>query len=148
MVGPELHVALATPDDAPAIQRLLGEVASPFEVAVELQRSYARLLVARRGERGRVLAFLLAWHVADEAHLIDVVVAPEERRGGIGRALLASLLREARARAARVVLLEVRKSNTPAIALYRGAGFVEVGERPRYYSDGEDALLMRLELLS
>jgi ribosomal-protein-alanine N-acetyltransferase len=44
-------------------------------------------------------------------------------------------------------LLEVRRSNAPAIALYRALGFVETGVRKGYYSDdGEDALVFRLEL--
>jgi ribosomal-protein-alanine N-acetyltransferase len=46
-----------------------------------------------------------------------------------------------------VVLLEVRVSNQAAASLYRSFGFREVGIRPRYYADnGEDALLMDLEL--
>ena len=40
------------------------------------------------------------------------------------------------------VVLEVRASNAPAQALYRRAGFVVDGRRPRYYPDGEDAVLM------
>src|SRR5687768_15728706 len=57
------------------------------------------------------------------------------------------LLAYARARSARLVLLEVRRSNAAAIALYRALGFEEAGVRRGYYSDdGEDALEFRLEL--
>jgi len=48
----------------------------------------------------------------------------------------------ARAFGGETVTLEVRERNTPAIALYRGLGFSVAGRRPRYYGDGEDALIM------
>lgn len=51
-----------------------------------------------------------------------------------------------RSPAAELVLLEVRASNSPALALYTSLGFERVGLRKRYYSDGEDAVLMTLLL--
>jgi ribosomal-protein-alanine N-acetyltransferase len=132
--------------DAPALRALIADGLSPFDVETELARSYARLWVVRRSAEQHVLGFLLAWDVADELHLIDVIVAPSERRRGFGRALVETLLTYGRARAARIVLLEVRRSNLAAQRLYASLGFEEVGERTAYYSDGEDALLLRLTL--
>lgn len=109
----------------------------------ELARPWARLRVAR-GERGRVLGYILFWHVVDEVHVINVAVAPEERRKGIGRALVGALLGYARANAVVKLLLEVRASNSAAIALYESAGFQRFNVRPRYYGDGEDAVEMLL----
>jgi ribosomal-protein-alanine N-acetyltransferase len=83
----------------------------------------------------------------DEAHVIRLAVEASQRRGGVGRALLDALLAWARERAAGAVVLEVRDSNAPAQALYAAAGFVADGRRPRYYPDGEDALLWRLMLV-
>jgi ribosomal-protein-alanine N-acetyltransferase len=58
-----------------------------------------------------------------------------------------TVIAEARAGSARLLLLEVRASNAPALALYRSAGFFEHGVRRAYYSDnGEDAVEMRLTL--
>lgn len=140
-------VSLARREDIPVIAGLLAETDSPFDPERELTRPYARLWVARPGAgTGGVAGFLLAWHAADELHLIDLVVAPSARRQGFGRALVNHLIEHARGSGARVVLLEVRKSNAAAVRLYEGAGFIVAGERPRYYSDGEDALEMRLEL--
>jgi ribosomal-protein-alanine N-acetyltransferase len=81
-----------------------------------------------------------------EAHLIDLIVAPTERRRGFGRALLETLLAHAKARDLRLILLEVRRSNAAARTLYTSFGFEEVGERAAYYADGEDALLFCLTL--
>lgn len=107
----------------------------------ELARSWARLFVART-DGGRIAGYLLFWHVVDEAHVINVAVAPEERRHGIGRALVAFLLEHARANGIVKLLLEVRASNAAAIGLYEKAGFTRFNVRERYYGDGEDAVEM------
>jgi ribosomal-protein-alanine N-acetyltransferase len=140
------RIALATPRDSGAIARLLEHADSRFDVEAELARRHARLWVAGVEESGDVAGFLLAWHVADELELLDLVVDPALRRRGAGRALVAELCAYAREQRARLVALEVRKSNQAAIALYRGFEFAPSGERKRYYSDGEDALEMRLDL--
>ncbi len=82
------------------------------------------------------------WRVADEVEVLFVATAPAWRRQGVARALLVHALQAARDEGAARALLEVRRSNAPAIALYRALGFEVVGERRRYYDDGEDALLM------
>lgn len=95
---------------------------------------------------------LLAWGAVlsarggQEADILSLGVHPSARRRGLGMRLLRRLGRAAAARGARVVFLEVRVDNAPAIALYQQAGFETVGRRPRYYQPGDvDALLMRAE---
>jgi ribosomal-protein-alanine N-acetyltransferase len=134
----------AAPAEREAVQALAAEAASPFDVGAELARAFARIWVAAAGER--LDGFLLAWDVADEVHLLDLVVARPARRAGVGFALVEALLAHARERGARLVLLEVRRSNAAAQALYRKAGFATDGERPAYYADGEDAILMQKTL--
>jgi len=112
----------------------------------ELARTWARLRVAQRG--GALLGYVLFWHVADEVHLLNVAVAPDARRGGVGRALVEDVLAYARAHAVAKVLLEVRASNGPAIALYEALGFEPFNVRKRYYDDGEDALELVFTLAS
>jgi ribosomal-protein-alanine N-acetyltransferase len=115
--------------------------------ADELLRPWARLDILRHGATDRVVAFCNYWLVADELHILNVAVHPEERRRGHAARLLRHMLDEARRQAARVASLEVRVSNLAAAALYRKFGFREVGVRPKYYAnDGEDALLMDKEL--
>jgi [ribosomal protein S18]-alanine N-acetyltransferase len=117
------------------------------QIREELARPWARLWVARAKQGGaNAVAFLLAWHVADELHVLDVATHPELRRRGYGRALMQQALAYAREHAIRHVLLEVRRSNTPAIRLYRDCGFFAMGIRKRYYQDGEDAVEMVLVL--
>ncbi len=112
----------------------------------ELARPHARLDVARRGP-GEVVGYVNFWLVADEVHLLAIATHPDARRGGIGATLLRHLVDGARARAARLVTLEVRAGNEPAIGLYRRFGFVDVAMRRGYYGDDdEDAIVMILEL--
>lgn len=97
----------------------------------------------------RVLGYGLLSLGAEEAHLLNVCVVPDAQGGGCGRRLLRALLQMAHRRGAGRVYLEVRPSNTAAIALYHAEGFNEIGRRPRYYpaSNGrEDALVMAIEL--
>ena len=80
------------------------------------------------------------------ADVQTIAVAPEAEGAGIGSALLATLIEEAKARGADDVLLEVRADNPRAQRLYRWFGFEQIHIRPRYYRDGADALIMRLDL--
>ena len=92
---------------------------------------------------GRVLGYVGMMYVLDEGYIANVAVAPEARRQGVGRALIAELLRRADELELAFVTLEVRPSNSAAIALYSGFGFEPVGRRKNYYDKpSEDALLM------
>ena len=75
-----------------------------------------------------------------------IAVVPEQEGKGIGSALLTELIVESRRRHAQDVLLEVRSDNPRAQQLYRRFGFEQIHVRPRYYRDGVDALIMRLQL--
>ncbi|MCU0249492.1 MAG: ribosomal protein S18-alanine N-acetyltransferase [Vicinamibacterales bacterium] len=81
--------------------------------------------------------------VAGEVQINNVAVRPEHRRSGFGRALVEHALEHGRAAGALTALLEVRRSNLAAQRLYLSLGFVQVGERRRYYSHPEeDALVL------
>jgi ribosomal-protein-alanine N-acetyltransferase len=82
---------------------------------------------------------------ADEAHLLNLCVKPQAQRQGFGRKMLAHLIDLARRAGADMILLEVRATNYPAIALYTAMGFGEIGQRKNYYparQGREDALLL------
>ncbi len=116
---------------------------SEEQLRAEIIRPWARLWVARELEYGLV-AFVIVWHVADEIHVLNIATRADRRREGIARALMDHVVAFARAAGAKHVLLEVRRSNLPAIALYRGLRFFAMGVRTRYYQDDEDAIEMVL----
>jgi ribosomal-protein-alanine N-acetyltransferase len=109
----------------------------------DLRSKRAICLVARVA--GNLAGYAVAWILKWEMHIGNIAVAESCRRRHIGSALLQELLNRARLRRIRMVTLEVRMSNRPAIRLYRKFGFTEVAIKPDYYhGEGEDALVMAL----
>ena len=104
-------------------------------------------LVAIQPESGAVTGFAVASPMPPQAELESIAVVPAAQRRGVARHLFGALLAEFAPKGVTEVLLEVRASNHPALALYRTLGFAETGRRPRYYADPvEDAVLMNLRL--
>ena len=97
-----------------------------------------------------IIAYGVLLFAPGEAQILNLTVAPEARRLGLGRTLLRRFLADARARGAAQCFLEVRESNVAAIELYAGEGFAPVARRIGYYpANGdarEDALVMRKSL--
>lgn len=97
-------------------------------------------------EEGRVYGYVCLMSLFEEAQILNVAVAPDSRGRGIARRLLEHAIGIAQEKGAEFMALEVRASNSPAIALYRQLGFTEVGVRARYYDSIEDAILMEKPL--
>jgi len=89
---------------------------------------------------------LLARVAAEDAEVLTLAVAPDRRRLGIGRTLLTAAIAEVRRRGATALFLEVATANVAAQALYREAGLTEAARRRRYYPDGSDAIVLRMNL--
>lgn len=93
-----------------------------------------------------MLGYAVLMPAVDEAQLLNISIAAEQQRKGWGRRLLYEIMEIARGMNLRRVLLEVRPSNVAALALYRAAGFHEIGLRRGYYAAAgqrrEDAIVM------
>lgn len=96
-------------------------------------------------------SFALGRVIAGEAELLTLVVDPQERRQGRGRACLAAYEAEALLRGAQRSFLDVAEDNAAAIALYSALGYTECGRRKAYYQTetgaGRDALTLSRRLL-
>lgn len=95
---------------------------------------------------GEIVGYAGLMCIEPIADVQTIAVVPECEGQGIGSALLTALIAESRRRRAADVLLEVRADNPRAQQLYRRFGFEQIHVRPRYYRDGVDALIMRLQL--
>lgn len=141
-----MNIRPAVPSDAEAILALeRASFAVPWsESSIRgdlASNPAAHYLVAV--EEGCVVGYIGMWAILDEAQVMDVAVAPAARRRGIGRALVARMIEEARELGLDRILLEVREKNTGAIALYAAMGFESDGLRRGYYpDDGDNAILM------
>ncbi len=96
----------------------------------------------------RMVAFCIVSYVADESELINIVVDPDSHGQGLGRLLLQQAI-DLLPKHINGMFLEVRESNTSAIALYDSMGFIETGMRKGYYpaeQGRENAILMALDL--
>lgn len=98
------------------------------------------------------VGFILGRAIAGEAEILTLAVAPDQRRLGVGLALVEALATDARARGAASIYLEVAADNPAAQALYRKAGFARAGLRRGYYARGGglpvDALVLSRTLNS
>jgi ribosomal-protein-alanine N-acetyltransferase len=120
----------------------------------EINRTNSNLLVARLhagdsvGEPPpEVAGYICFWSVAGEIQILNIAVRKSLRRRGIARKLIELAIRTGWEQHARLVTLEVRKSNLSARKLYESFGFRVTGERPDYYEvQKESAIIMKLDI--
>ena len=118
---------------------------SEASIAAELHNPLSTWFVDE--EDGVVTGYIGAQAVPPEADIMNLAVSPDCRRQGIGEKLLCTMTEVLHSRGIDTLFLEVRPSNTAAIALYERCGFVQAGRRPKYYvNPPEDALILRKEL--
>ena len=86
------------------------------------------------------------WMTMPHAEIVQIIVEPRYRKQGYGRMMMQAMLKQCAAAGVEAVTLEVRVSNTQAIAFYEQFEFEIVSRRKRYYQDGEDAWLMMKSL--
>ena len=170
-VGPRTPVQICcfapNPEDIPAIvdldQRSLGGLWSSKTYLRELESPNSCLRILGKSleniedsgskpskhsmapmavEPASVIGVGCYWEIVDEAHITVLAIDPCYHRRGLGCWLLIKLLQDACQRQLQRATLEVRASNSRAIALYQSFGFEALGTRKRYYPDGEDALIL------
>ena len=143
-----MTVRASQPEDAPAIAAI-ESIASPSPWSLDaIEAQLGSALDASwvaQSSRG-IVGHLLTRVVAGEAEVLTLVVHPDAQRQGHARRLMQRAAQRWEQRGVRLAFLEVRQRNAAARALYLGMGWTETGVRPRYYSDGQDAVLMQVTL--
>lgn len=145
MAAKEIRYRDMVPEDAAEVEQVERACfhipwsrESFWQEAANEQTAY---VLALSGDR--VAGYGGEWIVAGEAQVTNVAVHPDFRGRGIGKGLMRELIQRAKARGATAMTLEVRPSNTAALALYERFGLRSVGRRKGYYQDnGEDALIL------
>ena len=99
------------------------------------------------GNRPKIVGFVIFHIAADVSEIYNIAVESGHARTGIGWELMSAAIQDSTRRKAEKVVLEVRKSNNPAINFYLKFDFKIAGERKNYYSNPvEDAYVMELEI--
>lgn len=112
----------------------------------ELENPLA-LWLAAVDSGGTLLGYVGSQSCFEEADVLNLCVAPEARRRGVGEALMRELEKRLPPKGVEKITLEVRASNDPAIALYEKLGYARVGLRKSYYEKPrEDALILQKQL--
>lgn len=114
-----------------------------FEREFQLEYSHKYVLELD----GEVIGYFVVWVIHDTANLMNFAIKKGYWGMGYGKILMSFLVESFKDKVSSISL-DVRKSNVRAIRLYRSLGFQIVSERPRYYSDGENAYQMVLETSS
>lgn len=111
----------------------------------EMSNNLAKYYVAKTPD-GELVGYAGTWHIIDEGHITTIAVKKSHLRQHIGEAIMVKILEDCYKEGIKYLTLEVRVSNTPAIALYTKYGFNSLGTRKGYYQDNnEDALIMWTE---
>jgi [ribosomal protein S18]-alanine N-acetyltransferase len=137
-------------EDATRVAEILREAREAASWSEDVLRETALLpgvaaFVSKRS--GAISGIVVGRQVLDEAEILNLAVTTGMRRQGEGRALVSHILQRFAEHTVSRVFLEVRESNTGAIAFYRGLGFQAVGARRDYYRDPtEAAMVMELWL--
>lgn len=97
-------------------------------------------------DNGELVGLAGGMVIEHDVQILDIAVAPERRRAGIARKLLAHVSYDAQMLGCTTASLEVEDGNAPAMALYEHLGFKQIGRRRNYYGQGTDALVMQAEL--
>jgi ribosomal-protein-alanine N-acetyltransferase len=109
----------------------------------ELKRERARYFVGEID--GQVAGYMGYWEAPEEAHIINLAVAPRFRQKGLGFQMMEYCLRFAYKKGARLATLEVRESNEAALKLYEKMNFRIVAIRKKYYSDNQENAVVMLK---
>lgn len=144
-----IHLELAGREQGPALIKLDAQASHWPWPDTALDRHLNQQHVLSAFAEDVLVGFLVAQSVLDETSLLHLVVGREHQGQGFGAAILTIWLKQLSLLGQGRCLLEVRKSNAPAVSLYRKMGFTEIGRRPGYYateSGAETAIVMALAL--
>lgn len=139
-------IRYAKKEDIPVLVKLEEELfpvnpwdANQFQYELE-ENPFAMIFVDERNDV--IVGYVDLWIQYEQAQIANIAVSKEKQSEGIGDHLLKTAIQAAMEYGCENVSLEVRLSNSHAIALYEKNDFIEVSVRKHYYEDGEDAKLM------
>lgn len=142
-----MHCRKMSPSDLESVLRIQNELAFQNWTIKQLESecssplSIALVLILNE----QVIGYLFIKVIGDEAELLSIAIKSDYSRIGAGSFLWREGVSSLKEKNVRSVFLEVRENNITAQLFYKKHGFINIGIRKHYYSDGENALLFRLD---
>jgi len=148
---PSSSLRPVTLDDLDAVTAVEARVhVAPWtkaNFAEELVKPYSVTWVLTDDETdSEILAYCVFWAMGEAIEILNIAVDLPHRGHGFAKRILQQVIREGNQTGAKHLIRHVRKSNLPAVGLYQRAGFVITQYRKSFYTNGEDAYHMSLEL--
>ena len=94
----------------------------------------------------QVLGYFVATHSPDSVDLLNICIHPEYQHQGLGTQLFDYLIQQLQTLSLNTIFIEVRASNKSTLLFYQKLGFKAIDSRKKYYSNGEDAKILRLQI--
>ena len=94
-------------------------------------------------KNAKVRGYIFGWQLNDDFHINNIAVHLSERRKGVAKKMIDNIIFNLKIKN---IFLEVSSSNDKAINLYKKAGFEKNGLRKKYYQNGNDAILYKMEI--
>lgn len=113
---------------------------------LESQSAHVSLALLHQGQSLNGFSLFRPDHPGSTAHLDKIVISRDLRKKGIGRWLLKDSMEQLELQGIRNFTLEVEEDNQSAFDLYKGLGFIELHRVEKYYSNGQNALVMQRTL--
>ncbi|MBO4293093.1 MAG: ribosomal protein S18-alanine N-acetyltransferase [Clostridia bacterium] len=111
----------------------------------ELQNDNSYMIVVK-DENNEIVGFAGIQFILDEADITNIVTKKSARNRGIGTILLKELINVSEQKDCKRITLEVNENNSIALKLYKNIGFVEIGQRKKYYNGKETAIIMEKKI--
>ena len=111
----------------------------------ELQNENSYYLVTK-DENKQIVGFAGVQFILDEADITNIVTKKSARNSGIGTKLMEELIQICKQKNVLKITLEVNENNTIALKLYKNMGFVEIGQRKKYYNGKDTAIIMEKKI--
>jgi ribosomal-protein-alanine N-acetyltransferase len=139
-------IRLARPDDRERLREIQTHLREPNTALLAFAIDGPPVVLVSTTPDGGVAGYLVALHAEETSYVAELAVAPDYRREGRARRLLAAAFDHLRERGCTRIRLSVHPENDAARRLYESMGFEAVGREQAYYDDGSDAIAMEREL--
>lgn len=114
-----------------------------FKDSIENPNTLASVIILDN----KIIGYFVATVAFDASDLLNICIHPLQQRRGLGQQLFQNFAKQVKNQGVDQVFIEVKESNKSALVFYQRLGFEEIDQRKKYYSNGENAKILRLKII-